>query len=132
MIVVAHGSSDPHWQAPFEQLRQELQLLCPKKTIYLAFLERQSPGLVGLVENLYRQGIREIFVTLALMSGGGRHAKVDLPLLVDELQKNHADLHLHANFEALGQHPEVIRAMARACLEQAQAASKNINSSTTT
>jgi sirohydrochlorin cobaltochelatase len=46
LILIAHGSRDPRWQQPFEQLLQRLKQAKPGAAIELAYMEFAEPTLL--------------------------------------------------------------------------------------
>ena len=73
-----------------------------------------TPTLPDAVAALVSAGAREVTVW-PMFLGTGRHAREDLPLLMDELRAAHPAVHftLHA---AIAEHPDVLQAMALAAL----------------
>ena len=73
-----------------------------------------TPTLPDAVAALVSAGAREVTVW-PMFLGTGRHAREDLPLLMDGLRAAHpaVDFTLHA---AIAEHPDVLQAMALAAL----------------
>lgn len=84
LILLAHGSSDPKWRAPFEQFRDALvpRLGTP---IRLAYMELCEPSLEATVAELSEGGIHQIEV-LPLFFAAGRHLRKDVPAQIDALK----------------------------------------------
>jgi hypothetical protein len=45
LVLLAHGSKDPRWRAPFERIAQELQKKLGKQRVRLAYMEFVGPTL---------------------------------------------------------------------------------------
>lgn len=113
VVLVAHGSPDPDWRRPIEQLAAGLrgQWDGPVLEAYLGFLE---PDLAAAVAQLHAAGHREVLVLAAFLSPGGKHIKRDVPQAVAELAERFPEMTLHLRPGALGAEPEVVRALATA------------------
>lgn len=116
IILLAHGSPDPDWRRPIEQVRDRLRTLVPGRTIEIAFLERAEPSLPKLVDALARRGHRHAVVLAAFLSGGGNHLKKHVPELVSATAARHPGMKLRLVPGALGAEPEVVEAIARAAV----------------
>lgn len=116
-LLIAHGSSDPQWRAPLDVVLEEIRRLDPGQRVELCFMERSAPSLQQAVTELYGEGVRDVRLVAVLLSAGGKHLKVDLPAAIAALCTRFGDLRLELAPEALGAHPEVISAMARAALK---------------
>lgn len=117
LILFAHGARDPRWAAPFERLRDLLRAGRPGMPVSLAFLELMSPRLPEAAAELAAQGCRRLTVVPVFFGQGG-HVLRDLPALVEQLR---ADLpHVRIDVApAVGESPEVLRAIADYCLAAA-------------
>src|SRR5205823_2753121 len=77
VILLAHGSREPRWRAPFAQLERDLGA-----PFYLAFLELGSPTFADAVAAARAAGARELRV-LPLFMAGGAHLERDVPALLE-------------------------------------------------
>lgn len=77
-ILLAHGSRDPHWLAPFQTLCSSVQQQAPQRRIELAFMELAEPSLEQQVLLLAAEGMTNIQI-LPLFFAAGRHLRVDVP-----------------------------------------------------
>lgn len=108
MILLAHGSSDARWRAPFEALERDLQPRVDKPVV-LAFMELSEPSLETRVAELAARGITRIEV-LPLFFAAGRHLREDVPGQLAEIGRQHpVSLHL---LDPVGQHPAFVDALA--------------------
>jgi sirohydrochlorin cobaltochelatase len=115
IVLLAHGSRDARWSAPFERLAAELSRRLPAACIALSFLEHGRPLREALAD-VAAQGASQIRVVPVFL-GQGAHLNEDLPRLVAAVQKDfpRADIRLEP---AIGEQPTVIEAMARAIAGQ--------------
>ncbi len=78
----------------------------------LAFLELMQPSLQACAASLHGEGVRSLRVVPVFFGMGG-HLKDDLPRLVEQIRKTHADLEITVE-PPIGERPEVIAAIAQA------------------
>lgn len=112
LILFAHGSRDPNWAHPFQQLAIEMGERLPGERIVLAFLDMMAPSLPDCAAALYGEGVRSLRVVPVFLGSGG-HLKDDLPRLIAEIRARFTDLAIGAE-PPIGEQPEVIAAIARA------------------
>ena len=115
IVLFAHGSRDPLWRAPIEAVAERIRTLAPGAAVACAYLEYTEPTLETVVAQLAGSGATAITVW-PMFLGTGRHARDDLPRLVDALRAQHPgiDFTLQA---AIAEHPDVLHAMAAATLQ---------------
>jgi len=116
MILLAHGSSDARWRAPFEALEKNLQ---PRvgKPVVLAFMELSEPSLETRVAELAAQGITQIEI-LPLFFAAGRHLREDVPGQLEDIAREHPiSLRL---LDPVGQHPAFVDALVAIVESQVQ------------
>ncbi|WP_299256109.1 CbiX/SirB N-terminal domain-containing protein [uncultured Kushneria sp.] len=102
LIVLAHGSTDSRWQAPFETLEQRLKerMTTP---VRLAYMELCEPLIENVVAELHAEGFNNIDI-LPLFFAAGRHLREDVPKQLDALHQEHPELSLTL-LDPVGQHP---------------------------
>jgi len=110
VIVFAHGSRDPQWRLPVEAVAREIQTQAPEARVGCAYLELSEPDLPSCARSLIDQGAREVRV-LPLFFGMGKHAREDLPVLIQQLREQHPDVRFEC-LPAAGEHPALTRLMA--------------------
>ena len=96
VVVFAHGSRDPLWRAPVESVAQQIRLSDPSVRVACAYLELSEPDLSTAVAGLVSEGASTVRI-LPLFFGMGKHAREDLPVLVEQLVQAHP----HVRFERL-------------------------------
>ena len=117
IVLFAHGARDPRWAEPFEAVAARLRASQPGVAVRLAFLEMMQPDLPTAIAQLAAAGTQRIAV-VPLFLGTGGHLRKDMPPLVEAARGAHpgVSISLHA---AIGEHPEVVAAMAAAARELA-------------
>jgi len=108
VILFGHGSRDPLWRAPMDAVAQ--RVAANGITVRCAFLELTQPDLQSAVAELVALGATQIAV-VPMFLGAGRHARADLPRLVDELKGIHADLRVDLRM-SVGEDPRVLDLLA--------------------
>lgn len=110
VILFAHGSRDPLWRAPMEAVRAQIATTQPHIVACCAYLELCEPDLAQAVQQLHHQGLRAITV-VPMFLGTGKHAREDLPQLVEALRLAHPDITLTVQ-PAIGEDPRMTALMA--------------------
>lgn len=115
LILLAHGSSDPHWRAPFERFREALapRLSTP---IRLAYMEISEPSLESTVAELVKSQVSRIEV-LPLFFAAGRHLRHDVPAQIAALHTVHPGVEVTL-LAPVGEHPAFIEALSCAVADQ--------------
>lgn len=117
VIVFAHGSRDPLWRQPVEQIAQAIGNRQAGVVARCAYLELCEPSLTAVAAELAAQGVTTIRV-LPLFFGMGKHAREDLPQLMANLRQTYP----HITFLLLptaGENPQLLRVLADMALEDA-------------
>jgi len=110
VILFAHGSRDPLWCLPIEAVQAHMAATQPQVLACCAYLEYGQPDLAQAVRQLHAQGLRSITV-VPMFLGTGKHAREDLPLLVDALRLAYPDMALTVQ-AAIGEDPRMTALMA--------------------
>jgi sirohydrochlorin cobaltochelatase len=118
LILFAHGAREPAWAAPFEAVAARLRVERPGWHVVLAYLELMQPALPAAAASLVQAGCARVDIVPMFLGSGG-HVRRDLPLLVQQLRERHPGVQwsLHG---AIGEHPDVIDAMALAALDDTE------------
>lgn len=115
IILFAHGSRDPLWHKPIEAVAQTLRAQDPQRAVRSAYLELSQPDLPTACEELVAAGVARIRV-LPLFLGVGRHAREDLPQLLQTMRERYP----HVAFDlqpAVGEDPRLIALLASIAAE---------------
>jgi len=111
VVLFAHGSRDPAWARPFEQLAATLSRRTDA-AVRLAYLDLMQPSLAGAIAALAAEGAASVRVVPVFLGQGG-HAKQDLPKLVAAARERHPTLRIDLD-APIGEQPSVIDAIAAA------------------
>ncbi len=114
IVLFGHGSRDPAWRAPMDAVALRVAQRAPEATVACAFLELQAPDLPSAVDQLVREGVDAIRV-LPMFLGVGRHAREDLPVILQEIRAQHPGLALEV-LPAVGEQPALLDLMAELAL----------------
>lgn len=120
LILLAHGSSDANWRAPFEALETALKKRLGTP-LALAYMEISEPSLETTAAVLAEQGIRHADI-LPLFFAAGRHLRKDVPAQVAALNAALSTSGTGLELTLLppvGQHPAFVEALAAVITEQA-------------
>jgi sirohydrochlorin cobaltochelatase len=110
IILLAHGSRDPLWRQPIEAVAEAIRARAPETLVRCAYLELCRPDLAQAAAELVAAGAQEIR-TFPLFLGVGKHAREDLPRLVEELRARHPGVPV-ALMQTAGEHPQLTALMA--------------------
>jgi len=88
VVLFGHGSRDPLWRLPMETVATRLRTMRPDTLVHCAYLELDAPSLPHAVGELVAAGATQVTV-VPMFLGTGRHAREDLPALVDEVRAAH-------------------------------------------
>jgi sirohydrochlorin cobaltochelatase len=108
-ILFAHGSRDPQWREPFEDILKKMQIISTTPTS-LAFLECMTPTLEKAIDDMVGAGVKQITVVPVFLAVGS-HVRKDLPILLEAARLKHPDLRLQAS-AAIGEQPAIQEAIA--------------------
>lgn len=115
IILFGHGSRDPLWRQPIEAVAARITALAPDALVCCAYLELCAPDLPTAVAALAAAGAQRIRV-LPMFLGVGRHAREDLPALLQTLRAQHPQLQFEV-LPAVGEHPRMLALMAELALQ---------------
>ncbi|WP_293752287.1 CbiX/SirB N-terminal domain-containing protein [Limnohabitans sp. Rim8] len=110
VILFAHGSRDPLWRLPIDAVAERMRVQQPGLPVAVAFLELTEPDLPQTVEVLMKQGVARVRI-VPMFLGVGRHAREDLPELVQDLTEAYPQMSFEL-LPAIGQHPAMTALMA--------------------
>jgi sirohydrochlorin cobaltochelatase len=110
VILFAHGSRDPLWRLPIDAVAQRMLAQQPGRPVSVAFLELTEPNLPHTVEALMKQGVAYVRI-VPMFLGVGRHAREDLPKLVQGLTEAYPQMSFEL-LPAIGEHPAMTALMA--------------------
>ena len=110
VVLFAHGSRDPLWHRPIEAVAAQIRQSSPDTLVACAYLELSTPDLATAVADLVAQGARAVRI-VPMFLGVGRHAREDLPVLVQDLRNTYPGVQFHVQ-QAIGEDPRMTALMA--------------------
>ena len=114
-ILFGHGSRDPAWRIPIDRVAERMRAIDPQCGVRCAFLELTEPDIKQVASELVANGVTHITV-LPMFLDVERHARKDLPLLVQELQLKYPKVEFELK-PSVGEEPLVIEVLAKLALE---------------
>lgn len=115
IILFAHGSRDPLWKLPIEAVAHRIGARQPTAKVACAYLELTTPDLPSVAAQMLASGVKHIRI-VPMFLGVGRHAREDLPVLVEQLKTDHPQAHFELQ-AAVGENPLLIDLMAQIALD---------------
>ena len=104
----------PAWRAPMDAVAQRIHHREPKVLVACAFLELQAPDLSTAVGSLVDQGATQVHV-LPMFLGVGKHAREDLPALLESVCAQHPGISIEAS-RSVGEREPVLDLLAELAL----------------
>ncbi len=115
VILCGHGSRDPLWRQPIEAVAARLVAAQPALPVRCGYLEIQQPDLATVAAELVGAGVTHLTV-VPMFLGTGKHAREDLPRLLERLRLLHAGVHFRLQIP-VGEDPRVLDLLAKIALE---------------
>ena len=115
IVLFAHGSRDPLWHKPMEAVAEQIRQKEPAALVACAYLELSQPDLPTAVAALVTQGVQSVRI-VPMFLGVGKHAREDLPVLVQALRDTYPQLALSLQ-KAVGENPKLVDLLAQIALE---------------
>ena len=113
VLLLAHGSIDPVWRAPFEDLLALFRLNASGFRVELGYMEFAQPTFMEVAEAMAAD-CPEITVVPLFMSSGG-HVAYDIPVLVERARRTFPKTRWFQQ-SALGEDPIVQEALIQASI----------------
>ena len=114
IVLFGHGSRDPLWREPIEAVAARVRALDAAVAVRCAYLELTAPDLATTVDALTAEGIQSITI-VPMFLGVGKHAREDLPLLLDALRRQHPEAKFNLQ-ASVGEQPALIELLAKIAL----------------
>lgn len=114
IILFGHGSRDALWHLPIQAVAQRVRSASPTVQVACAYLELTPPTLADAATELIAVGAANIRI-LPMFLGTGRHAREDLPVLVDALRMRFPNVQFEV-LTAIGENAAVLDLMATIAL----------------
>ncbi len=111
LILIAHGSHNPHWRASVERVVDALQRELGPSAVRLAYMDCAPPTLMDVASEAVRDGVTSIRVLPLFLAEEG-HVERDVYPLTEEVRERFPDIAVE-QLPPLGKHPEFLEALAR-------------------
>jgi sirohydrochlorin cobaltochelatase len=115
VILFGHGSRDPLWRLPMETVASRVRAAQADVAVRCAFLELESPGLPQAAAEVIAAGAVQVTI-VPMFLGTGRHAREDLPLIVEQLRAAHPRVEFQLR-KSVGEDGRVLDLIARIAIE---------------
>jgi sirohydrochlorin cobaltochelatase len=115
IILFGHGSRDPLWRRPIEAVAARVRAMHPAVAVRCAYLELDQPDLAAAAAQVAADGAAELII-LPMFLGAGKHAREDLPAMVDALRTRYPGIRVTLR-PAVGEDPRVLDLLAAIALE---------------
>ncbi len=110
ILLFAHGSRDPLWHRPIQAVAARIAQRAPDIAVRCAYLELTEPSLAQAATEVVQQGATSLSV-LPLFLGVGKHAREDLPELMQALRQAHPQVQIDCQ-PAVGEHDALLNLLA--------------------
>lgn len=91
LVLVAHGSRDPDWGVPLEELTAAIGRRTAPERVRLAYSQFASPTLAEVAEEAARSDVQQLHVLPLFMTSGG-HVERDIRPAVEAVRRAHTEL----------------------------------------
>ena len=115
VILFGHGSRDPLWRRPMEAVAARVEAAHPEIAVCCAYLELEQPDLASAAAQVTAQGATDVTI-VPMFLGTGKHAREDLPVLVQALRARHGSIQFRLQ-PPVGEDPRVLDLLASIALE---------------
>jgi sirohydrochlorin cobaltochelatase len=117
LVLLAHGSKNPNWLKPFEQLASDLKQDVGEDKVVLCFMEHAAPSLHQVALQLLNNGARHVRV-LPLFMATGNHLQQDVPAQIADIRGQFPELEIEL-LPPIGEHPlflDLMHRLAQQCM----------------
>jgi sirohydrochlorin cobaltochelatase len=119
LVLLAHGSKDPRWRAPFERMVCELEQELGKGKVRLAYMEFTGPTLMDVACECVGQSLLNLRV-LPLFMAVGAHLIHDIPEQVEAIRGRFPQTTVKV-LAPIGEDGRLVRLIEQIAVEAAQA-----------
>jgi sirohydrochlorin cobaltochelatase len=116
LILFAHGSRDPEWSRPFEELAERVRRRASGSDVRLAYLELMQPRLPEAAAAAIEAGTTSIRIVPIFLAQGA-HVRTDLAALITQLRARHPTVKIECS-EPAGENSAVLDAVAVYCAQE--------------
>jgi sirohydrochlorin cobaltochelatase len=118
LVLLAHGSKDPRWRAPFERMVNSVQSQSGETNVRLAYMEFAEPTLMEVARECVGQEILRLRI-LPLFLSIGAHLATDIPEQVNEARAQFPQLEVEI-LAPVGEDPRLARLIQQLVIETLQ------------
>jgi sirohydrochlorin cobaltochelatase len=115
VVLLAHGSKDPRWRIPFEEILRVAQSQAGEGSVRLAYMEFIEPTLMDAARECAEQGISSIRI-FPLFLAMGVHLATDIPRQAEEVREQFPELKVEV-LQTLGEDPRMVALMQQIVVE---------------
>ncbi len=115
VILLGHGSRDPLWRRPIEEVAQRLMRQYPALAVRCAYMELEAPDAKAAAAELAAAGALHMTV-VPMFLGAGKHVRDDLPVLLESLRQAYPALRFELQ-RPVGEDPRLLDLLARIAAE---------------
>ena len=115
LVLLAHGSRDPRWCAPFERIVNAMQGQSGKTKVRLAYMEFVEPTLIDVARECVGQQISHLRI-LPLFLSIGAHLATDVPEQVNQAKAQFPQLEVEL-LAPVGEDPRLTRLIQQIVVE---------------
>lgn len=113
LVMIAHGSKNPRWLSPFEQLADALRKDSGDNKVSLCYMEHSKPALHDVVKGIAERGVAAHVRILPLFMATGNHLEQDIPAEIAKIKVLFPQVQLEL-LPPIGEHLTVMKAMRKA------------------
>jgi sirohydrochlorin cobaltochelatase len=117
LVLLAHGSKDPRWCAPFERITQELQKELGVQRVRLAYMEFMAPTLMDVAHECVQQLTLNLRLAPLFMAVGA-HLATDIPEQVALVRRKFPQITVEV-LPPIGEDARVMRLVEQIAIEAA-------------
>jgi sirohydrochlorin cobaltochelatase len=115
IILLGHGSRDSLWRRPIEAVAERLKQGYPGVAVSCAYLELEQPELPAAAAQLVGAGAERVTI-VPMFLGTGKHARDDLPRLLQGLRQAHPAVRFELQ-RPVGEDPRLLDLLAAIAAE---------------
>ena len=115
IVLFGHGSREAQWREPMDEVARRIRARVPQVDVRCAFLDLEPPDLATAVDQLIAAGADSIRI-VPMFLGVGKHAREDLPRIVEQCRHAHPALHIELQ-SSVGENTRLLDLLAAIALE---------------
>ena len=105
LVLLAHGSKDPRWRLPFNELTVALETCLGADSVRVAYMEFGPPTLADVAQEATRNDRLDVLILPFFLAAGG-HLSQDIPAQVAAAKMRFPQLRIELA-APIGEHPRV-------------------------